>query len=169
MTDTLKKIVSLEKLISVVGDAQAAGQKVVFTNGCFDILHVGHVRYLTAARHAGDLLVIGLNSDRSVRSIKGTRRPIISQDQRAEVLAGLGCVDFVVLFDEPDPLVLIESLNPNILVKGEDWPENRIVGAAHVKSNGGQVMRIKFTDEMSTSVIIDRIIATYCRGADALD
>ena len=169
MTDSTNKIVSLENLIPVVNDAQKAGRRVVFTNGCFDILHVGHVRYLAAARKAGDLLVIGLNSDRSVRLIKGASRPIVTQEQRAEVLAGLGCVDFVVLFDEPDPLVLIQALNPNVLVKGEDWTEDRIIGADHVKSKGGQVVRIKFADVMSTSGIIDRIIAAYCQGADRLD
>ncbi len=162
MTDSEKKIVSLENLIPIVNDAQKAGRQVVFTNGCFDILHVGHVRYLAAAREAGDLLVVGLNSDRSVRLIKGADRPIITQDQRAEVLAGLGCVDFVVLFDESDPLMLIQALNPNVLVKGEDWSEDRIIGANHVKSKGGQVVRVKFADNMSTSGIIDRIIATYC-------
>ncbi len=169
MTDSVKKIVSLEILIPIVDDAQKAGQKVVFTNGCFDILHVGHVRYLTAARKAGDLLVVGLNSDRSVRSIKDVKRPIVHQDQRAEVLAGLGCVDFVVMFDEPDPLSLIESLKPNVLVKGEDWSEDRIIGSAHVKSKGGRVMRIKFADEMSTTGIIERIIAKYCQETDRLD
>ncbi len=169
MTDPVNKIVSLENLIPILDDARNAGQKVVFTNGCFDILHVGHVRYLAAARRAGDLLVVGLNSDRSVQSIKGSKRPIIIQDQRAEVLAGLGCVDFVVLFDESDPLVLIQALNPNVLVKGEDWTEDRIIGTDHVKSKGGQVVRIRFTDDMSTSGIIDRIIAKYCQGTDRLD
>ena len=169
MTDSEKKIVSLENLIPIVNDAQKAGRQVVFTNGCFDILHVGHVRYLAAAREAGDLLVVGLNSDRSVRLIKGADRPIITQGQRAEVLAGLGCVDFVVLFDESDPLMLIQALNPNVLVKGEDWSEDRIIGANHVKSKGGQVVRVKFADNMSTSVIIDRIITTYCQGTDRLD
>ncbi len=169
MTDSEKKIVSLENLIPIVNDAQKAGRQVVFTNGCFDILHVGHVRYLAAAREAGDLLVVGLNSDRSVRLIKGADRPIITQGQRAEVLAGLGCVDFVVLFDESDPLMLIQALNPNVLVKGEDWSEDRIIGANHVKSKGGQVVRVKFADNMSTSGIIDRIITTYCQGTDRLD
>ncbi len=162
MTRPAKKIISLESLIPLVDGVRKDGQKVVFTNGCFDLLHVGHVRYLAAARNAGDLLVVGLNSDRSVRSIKGGKRPIITQYQRAEVLASLGFVDFVVLFDEPDPLVLIESLNPSILVKGEDWAEDTIIGAAHVKSKGGQVVRIKFADDMSTSRIIERIIASYC-------
>ena len=169
MTDSEKKIVSLENLIPIVNDAQKAGRQVVFTNGCFDILHVGHVRYLAAAREAGDLLVVGLNSDRSVRLIKGADRPIITQGQRAEVLAGLGCVDFVVLFDEPDPLMLIQALNPNVLVKGEDWSEDLIIGANHVKSKGGQVVRVKFADNMSTSGIIDRIITTYCQGTDRFD
>ena len=162
MTDSEKKILTLENLCSVVDRSRRAGQKVVFTNGCFDILHVGHIRYLAAARAAGDMLVVGLNTDRSVSAIKGSNRPIITEDQRAEVLASLGCVDFVVLFDEPDPLILIETLTPNVLVKGEDWSEDGIIGGEHVKSGGGQVVRIKFADDMSTSGIIERIITTYC-------
>ena len=139
-----------------------SGRKVVFTNGCFDILHVGHVRYLAAARSEGDLLVIGLNSDVSVRSIKGEKRPIVTQDQRAEVLASLEFVDYVVFFDEPEPLLLIEMLKPDVLVKGEDWTEENIVGSDFVKSKGGKVVRIKFVDETSTSGIIEKIVERYC-------
>ena len=121
------KILSIEELLPRVRSLQAAGKSVVFTNGCFDILHAGHVDYLYRARDAGDALVVGLNSDRSVREIKEKGRPILEQGHRAAVLAGLGCVDFVIIFDAPDPLELILALRPNVLVKGADWPEDRIV------------------------------------------
>ncbi|MCI0498765.1 MAG: D-glycero-beta-D-manno-heptose 1-phosphate adenylyltransferase [Planctomycetales bacterium] len=134
---------------------------MVFTNGCFDILHVGHVRYLEAARSEGDLLVVGLNTDASVQAIKGPRRPIVNQDQRAEVLAALGCVDFVVLFDEPDPLRLIETLKPDVLVKGADWSEENIIGAEVVKASGGRVVRIELVPAVSTTGIIGKILETY--------
>lgn len=159
--DILSKIVTVEKLVARLDTVRKSGKKIVFTNGCFDILHVGHVRYLAAARSEGDLLVIGLNSDASVRLIKGEKRPIMIQDQRAEVLASLGCVDYVVMFDEPDPLALIETLKPNVLVKGEDWTEDNIIGAEFVKSNDGKIVRIKFVDETSTSGIIERIVERY--------
>ncbi len=135
--DTAKKILTLEDLVTRLGKVRKSGQKIVFTNGCFDIMHVGHVRYLADARSEGDLLVVGLNSDASVRIIKGDKRPIVRQNHRAEVLASLGCVDFIVIFDEPDPLKLIQTLKPDVLVKGEDWTEDAIVGAESVKSQGG--------------------------------
>jgi D-beta-D-heptose 7-phosphate kinase/D-beta-D-heptose 1-phosphate adenosyltransferase len=160
--DILSKIAALEDLVPRLNTLRKSGRKIVFTNGCFDILHVGHVRYLAAARSEGDLLVIGLNSDVSVRSIKGEKRPIVTQDQRAEVLASLEFVDYVVFFDEPDPLLLIETLKPDVLIKGEDWTEENIVGADFVKSKGGKIVRIKFVDETSTSGIIDRIVERYC-------
>ncbi len=160
--DAIKKIVALDKLVTELSEVRKSGRKIVFTNGCFDILHVGHVRYLAAARSEGDLLVIGLNSDESVRLIKGAKRPIVTQDQRAEVLASLGTVDYVVIFDEPDPLALIETLKPNILVKGEDWTEDKIIGAEFVKSTGGKVVRVRFIDETSTSGIIEKIVERYC-------
>ena len=115
--DISSKIVTADKLAIQLDAARASGEKVVFTNGCFDILHAGHVRYLAAAGAEGDLLVVGLNSDASVRLIKGDKRPIVHQDHRAEVLASLGCVDYVVLFDAPDPLILIQTLKPDVLIK----------------------------------------------------
>jgi D-beta-D-heptose 7-phosphate kinase/D-beta-D-heptose 1-phosphate adenosyltransferase len=160
--DILSKITDVEKLVPRLSMLRKSGRKIVFTNGCFDILHVGHVRYLAAARSEGDLLVIGLNSDASVRSIKGEKRPIVTQDQRAEVLASLEFVDYVVFFDEPEPLLLIEMLKPDVLVKGEDWTEENIVGSDFVKSKGGKVVRIKFVDETSTSGIIEKIVERYC-------
>jgi len=160
--DISAKIVTAGKLISGLDKARRAGKKIVFTNGCFDILHVGHVRYLAAARSEGDLLVVGLNSDASVRSIKGDRRPLVNQDQRAEVLASLVYVDYVVIFDEPDPLRMIQTLKPDILVKGADWEEENIVGAEFVKSIGGKIIRAKLVPEVSTTRIIDRIVRRFC-------
>ena len=137
------------------------GQRIVFTNGCFDILHAGHVRYLNAARQQGDLLVVGLNSDASVQRIKGPRRPLIAQQQRAEVLAGLWCVDFIVIFDQPDPLAVIQTLRPNVLVKGDDWPVDQIIGSDEVKADGGRVVRIPVVADISTSRIIERIVDRF--------
>ena len=157
------KVVMLEKLVIGLGKARESGQKIVFTNGCFDILHVGHVRYLAAARREGDLLVVGLNSDASVRTIKGDQRPLVAQDQRAEVLASLSCVDYVVVFDAPDPAALIEAVAPDVLVKGADWAEENIVGADFVKSRGGKVVRVTLVPAASTSGIIEKIVENYCR------
>ena len=156
-----KKLLSLKELKATLAPLRDAGQKIVFTNGCFDILHAGHVRYLTAARMAGDLLIIGLNSDQSVQKIKEPQRPIVSQDQRAEVLAALWCVDFIIVFDEPDPLNLIRALQPDVLVKGDDWPEDRIIGADFVKSGGGRVVRVPVVPDTSTTKIIERIVKRY--------
>ena len=159
--DTAKKILTLEDLVTRLGKVRKSGQKIVFTNGCFDIMHVGHVRYLADAGSEGDLLVVGLNSDASVRIIKGNKRPIVRQNHRAEVLASLGCVDFIVIFDEPDPLKLIQTLKPDVLVKGEDWTEDAIVGAESVKSQGGKIVRISFVEESSTTAIIEKILQRY--------
>ena len=141
---------------------RSAGKRVVFTNGCFDILHIGHVRYLSAARNEGDLLVVGLNSDQSVRLIKEKRRPIVAQDQRLEILASLQVVDYVTLFDEPDPLKLIQLLKPAILAKGADWSTDEIIGADFVKSRGGRVVRVPLVGDASTSKIIERIVKHFC-------
>jgi D-beta-D-heptose 7-phosphate kinase/D-beta-D-heptose 1-phosphate adenosyltransferase len=159
--EALSKIVTMAMLVPRLDQIRRSGKKMVFTNGCFDILHVGHVRYLEAARSEGDLLVVGLNTDASVQWIKGPKRPIVTQDQRAEVLAGLGCVDFVVPFDEPDPLRLIQALQPDVLVKGQDWPEEKIVGAELVKAGGGKVVRIAMVPGASTTGIIQKILETY--------
>jgi D-beta-D-heptose 7-phosphate kinase/D-beta-D-heptose 1-phosphate adenosyltransferase len=159
--DTAKKILTLEDLVTRLGKVRKSGQKIVFTNGCFDIMHVGHVRYLADAGSQGDLLIVGLNSDASVRIIKGDKRPIVRQNHRAEVLASLGCVDFIVIFDEPDPLKLIQTLKPDVLVKGEDWTEDAIVGAESVKSQGGKIVRISFVEESSTTAIIEKILQRY--------
>jgi rfaE bifunctional protein nucleotidyltransferase chain/domain len=159
----MSKIITADRLADRLNKARKSGKKIVFTNGCFDLLHVGHVRYLAAAASEGDLLVVGLNSDESVRLIKGAKRPIVPQEQRAEVLAGIECVDYVVLFDEPDPLTLIQTLCPDILAKGADWTEEKIVGAEFVKSNGGKIVRISLVADASTSRIIERILEKYGR------
>ena len=157
----LSNILELQDLIKVVHDLRKLGKSIVFTNGCFDILHVGHVRYLTAARSEGDVLVVGLNSDESVRSIKPENRPIVNQNQRAEVLAGFECVDYITVFNEPDPLKVIKELKPDVLVKGADWIEKEIIGADIVKANGGKVVRVPVVPEVSTSRIIQRIAKRY--------
>ncbi len=151
------KLVSLPQLRERLQTIRDQGSKVAFTNGCFDILHSGHVAYLEQARKTADCLVVALNSDLSVRTIKGDGRPVNSEADRARVLAALGCVDFVVIFDESTPIGLIASLKPDVLVKGADWPEDRIAGAAEVKAAGGRVVRITFEHQVSTSAVISRI------------
>ena len=132
-------------------------QRVVFTNGCFDLFHVGHLRFLTQARKFGDSLIVGLNSDESIRKIKGKNRPIITQEHRAEILAGLRVVNCVIIFDEESPLTLIKEIKPDILVKGEDWKEEDIIGLNFMKSINGKVFRIPLVPFVSTSEILDRI------------
>ena len=162
------KTVSLFKAIELRQQAKAAGKKVVFTNGVFDILHRGHVEYLQKARELGDLLIIGLNSDSSVQRIKGPQRPLCSQEDRAIVLSALSCVDHIVLFDEDTPQKLIESLVPDILVKGADYSVEQIVGADIVLKNGGKVLPIDLTPGKSTSGLIKRIVAAYGAGEDGI-
>ena len=134
-----------------------AGRRVVFTNGVFDILHPGHVRYLTQARALGDVLIVGLNADASVRRNKGPGRPINPQDERGEILSALECVDAVVLFEEETPAEIIKTVQPDILVKGADWAADAIVGRDTVESHGGRVVRIPVEEGFSTSQIIDKI------------
>jgi rfaE bifunctional protein nucleotidyltransferase chain/domain len=144
-------------LLAALAPRRAAGARVVFTNGCFDLLHPGHVRYLAAARALGDLLVVGLNSDASVRRLKGAGRPILSAPERAEVLAGLAAVDYVVMFDEDTPRALIAAVGPDVLVKGADWAPEDIVGADEVTARGGRVERVDLVPGVSTSDLIKRI------------
>lgn len=136
---------------------QARGGKVVFTNGVFDLLHPGHLRYLQDARALGDLLIVAVNSDRSVRAIKGPERPITPEHERAEVLAALACVDAVVIFDEETPHAVISRIQPDILVKGADWGEHNIVGRDVVEARGGRVVRIALAEGYSTSELIRRV------------
>lgn len=134
-----------------------SGQKIVFTNGCFDLLHVGHVRYLQEARRLGDLLVVGLNADASVKRLKGPTRPLKSEHDRAEILAALGCVDFTTLFEEDTPENLIKMIKPDILVKGGDWKIDQITGGPFVQSYGGQVMSLQFVEGKSTTNIVNKM------------
>ena len=144
--------------IQLVEHARARGKRIVFTNGVFDILHPGHVRYLRDARALGDLLIVGVNSDRSVKALdKAPDRPINSEAERAEVLAALASVDAVVIFDEDTPHDIISALQPDILVKGADWGENAIVGRDLVEARGGRVVRIALAEGYSTTKIIERI------------
>ncbi len=155
------KIINIEQSVAAMQRQRDAGRRIVFTNGCFDLLHSGHVRYLQQARELGDALVVGLNSDASVRMIKGPKRPINNEKDRAEVLSALICVDFVILFDEPDPLLLIQALNPHVLVKGADWSRTEIVGGDYVTAQNGKVVRIPLVPQTSTTAIINRIIKRY--------
>lgn len=160
------KIFTLDELLEVLAVQRKAHRRIVFTNGCFDLMHAGHVSYLSAARRQGDRLVVGLNSDLSVRAIKGAARPIVTQAMRAQVLEALECVDYITLFDDPDPLTLILAVQPDVLVKGADWAEAQIVGAREVKSAGGDVVRVPLVPGISTSEIIRRILEMNAAAAD---
>ena len=151
MSDNSKEI---ERIASIRSEGK---HKVVFTNGCFDILHVGHIRYLKEAKALGDLLVVGLNSDNSVKRLKGESRPIMSEAERKEMLLALESVDFVLLFSEDSPLSLIQQVKPDILVKGGDWQIDQIVGAGVVQAYGGEVRSLSFVDGKSTTNIIEKI------------
>ena len=157
-----KKVKNIGAIKGTVASLKARRRRIVFTNGCFDILHVGHIRYLKKAKSLGDILVVGLNTDRSVRLIKGEKRPIVPQEERAEVLSSLEFVDYVVLFDEPDPFALIGEVKPHILVKGADWPKDRIIGRDLVEKAGGRVVRIPLVPGASTTGVIERIIQAHC-------
>ena len=158
------KILERGSLKTEVDRLKSEGKKIVFTNGCFDILHVGHVRYLKEARKLGDVLVLGLNSDSSVRSIKGENRPVVPEEERAEVIAELDCVDYVTLFGEDTPLALIECLRPDILVKGGDWAEENVVGRESVRRWGGRVAIIPQVEGKSTTNIIEKVLRVYRTG-----
>jgi rfaE bifunctional protein nucleotidyltransferase chain/domain len=152
-----EKILAPEELAEVRARLRAAGRRLVFTNGCFDLLHVGHVRYLQQARALGDALLVALNSDRAVRELKGAGRPVMSAQERAEVLAALSAVDYVAVFDELSPRRLIASLLPDVLVKGGDYALDEIHGRAEVEAAGGQVHALPFVAGASTTDIIERI------------
>lgn len=149
-------MLSVSEAVVFVESNRRTGKRIVFTNGVFDLLHPGHVRYLQAARREGDVLIVGLNSDRSVRSNKGPSRPIMPEQERAEVLAALACVDAVVLFDEETPAAIIERIQPDVLVKGADWAADAIVGRDTVEARGGKVVRVPIEEGWSTSAIIER-------------
>lgn len=156
------KIKTREELRPLLAILRAAGQKIVFTNGCFDIIHAGHTRYLAKAKSLGDVLVVAVNSDASVRMIKGNERPINAEAERMETLAALESVDFVTLFNEPDPYRVISDLQPDVLVKGGDWPVDQIIGGDVVQARGGRVVNVPYVEGASTTGIIERILK-QCR------
>jgi D-glycero-beta-D-manno-heptose 1-phosphate adenylyltransferase len=151
------RVLSLEDAARFAAALHERGQRIVFTNGVFDLLHPGHVRYLQAARRDGDALLVGVNSDRSVRANKGPSRPIIPEDERAELLAALACVDAVVIFDEDTPAEIIRRVQPDVLVKGADWAADQIVGRDTVEARGGNVVRIPIEQGWSTTAILEKI------------
>lgn len=158
------RVMSRKNLIEIRRRLKRAGKRVVFTNGTFDILHRGHVEYLQAARRMGDVLIVGLNTDASIRRIKGDKRPINPNRDRAAVLSALGCVDFVCMFGDNTPQRLINALIPDVLVKGADWSANAIVGKDVVEAHGGCVRRIRLTQGRSTTNVIQRILDKYGEG-----
>lgn len=155
------RLVTLPELVEMRRACRERGQRVVFTNGVFDILHRGHIEYLTRAKALGDILVVGMNADASVRRIKGNRRPIVTEGDRAAIVASLVPVDAVCLFEDDTPLELIRAVVPDILVKGADWERDAIVGKEIVEAAGGTVETIAFVPEQSTSGIIERILERY--------
>jgi D-beta-D-heptose 7-phosphate kinase/D-beta-D-heptose 1-phosphate adenosyltransferase len=155
----LGRVVSQDELILLVADHKRNGQRVVFTNGCFDLLHPGHIRGFEQARALGDLLIVAINSDSSVRFLKGDARPIIPQHERAEILAALVAVDYVVIFDEVTPREIVSKVLPAVLVKGGDWGPNEIVGREEVEAAGGRVVSIPLEPGYSTTAVIDKIRA----------
>jgi len=157
----MAKILSLDQLRMERERLRQAGRRVVFTNGCFDLIHPGHVNYLQEAHRLGDALIVALNSDRSVRELKGAKRPILDQNERAEVMAALSCVDYVTIFDESTPREIIAALLPDVLVKGGDWDVDRIVGREEVEAAGGRVLSLPFVEGCSTSDVIERIVQRY--------
>jgi len=159
----MSPLVSLKELKAIRQKLKAGNKKVIFTNGVFDLIHSGHVDYLVKAKALGDVLIVGLNSDKSVKKIKGDKRPILKQDERSFILANLKPVDYVILFDEDTPENLIKELIPDILVKGGDWTVDKIVGNDIVIKNGGEVKSIEFVNPQSTSKIIDIILKRYSK------
>lgn len=151
------KLKNLGELEAIASEARRAGKTVVFTNGCFDLLHRGHVHILREAKAKGDILIVGINGDRSVRGIKGPKRPIVAESDRIELIAAMEMVDYVVLFDEPDPCKLIEAIKPDVLAKGGDWGPDGVVGADIVEREGGRVAVIPYLKGFSTTEIIERI------------
>jgi len=157
------KIKPISELIKIVSGLKRKGKRIVFTNGCFDILHSGHVQYLEKAKSRGDILIVAVNTDASIRKIKGKSRPINNQTDRTKVLAALSCVDYVTLFAQDTPLSVIQKLKPDILIKGADWSKEKIAGADFVSGYGGIVATIELLKGRSTTNIIDKIAAIYCK------
>jgi rfaE bifunctional protein nucleotidyltransferase chain/domain len=151
------KIVDRASIVLRADEARRAGKRIVFTNGCFDLLHVGHVRYLAAARNAGDLLVVAINDDASVRRLKGPERPLVTEAARAEVLAALAAVDYVTIFGEDTPAEVIDALVPDVLVKGADWAPDQVVGREVVEAHGGRVLLIPVVEGFSTTALVEHL------------
>jgi rfaE bifunctional protein nucleotidyltransferase chain/domain len=162
---SIQKIKTLEEMIQLRAGLRELGKRLVFTNGCFDILHIGHVRYLNKARSLGDALAVGINSDRSVREIKGELRPIVPELERAEVLAALACVDFVFIFDDSTPKRVLDAIVPDILVKGADWSLDEIVGRDTVENAGGVVLNIPLVEGSSTTDLIRKVLEHFGKKA----
>lgn len=154
-------IVTLEQIIDIRKKLRSENKKVVFTNGCFDILHAGHIDYLSKSKKLGDILIVGVNSDSSIKRIKGDKRPIMNEVDRAFILSNLKPVDYVILFDENTPAEIINQIIPDILVKGADWEIAKIIGREIVEKNGGEVKTITFVNDVSTSKVIDIILKRY--------
>ncbi len=161
MHNKIKTVQELRPLLDIL---RATGSKIVFTNGCFDLIHTGHTRYLAKAKSFGDLLIVAVNSDASVRGLKGEKRPINAQSERMETLAALESVDYVVLFNEPDPHRIIAELQPDVLVKGGDWPIEKIIGRDVVEAGGGKVVSVGYIEGASTTGIIEKILKTYSKA-----
>jgi rfaE bifunctional protein nucleotidyltransferase chain/domain len=159
-------VLALADAVGLVAERRAAGQRIVFTNGVYDLLHPGHVRYLAAARAEGDVLIVGVNSDRSVRAIKGPNRPINPEHERAEVIAALAAVDAAVVFDEDDPHAIVTALQPDVLVKGADWAADRIIGRDVVEARGARVVRIAVEPGHSSTSLIEKIRTSRTRNAE---
>jgi D-beta-D-heptose 7-phosphate kinase/D-beta-D-heptose 1-phosphate adenosyltransferase len=158
MKDKIKELKELKKIID---KERKSGKIIVFTNGCFDILHIGHIRYLKESKKYGDILIVAINSDSSVKALKGAERPIFNENERSEMLSSLECVDFVIIFNELDPYNIISFLKPDILVKGGDWSYEAIIGRDVLESYGGKVIRIPEIKGFSTTDIIDKILKLY--------
>jgi len=154
---------STDDVRGLISSLRAGNKKIVFTNGVFDIIHRGHVEYLREAKSMGDVLIVGMNSDSSVKAIKGEKKPVVTQENRAFVLGNLKPVDYVLIFDEDNPYNLIKKVMPDVLVKGADWEEDKIIGSDIVKSGGGEVKRVKLVENSSSTNIIERIVQLYCK------
>ncbi len=157
----MSNIKSIEELTAIRNELRIQNKKVVFTNGVFDILHAGHVDYLCKAKNLGDVLILGLNSDQSVKRIKGDKRPIVPQQERAFILSNLKCIDYITIFDEDTPYEIIKKLLPDVLIKGADWAKDKIIGKDIVEKSGGKIETIEFVNIQSTTNIIQTILDRY--------
>ena len=160
------KIRNLGELLEIVDVHRKEGKKIVFTNGCYDLIHIGHLRCFREGKKLGDILIVALNSDHSVRSLKGPTRPLIPQNERAEIMSALESVDYVTIFDQDDPLHLIASLKPDILIKGGDWSLDTIVGREVVESYGGKVFSLPLVPGVSTTQIINTVTSSFLKKSD---